>query len=175
MKLNAPDLLDAVRTRASQILTLDEIQRPLDEAIDIKHVDWWSRCIPLSHGVHSPGYTRTWPGQPLLPVESRLEHAVLKALTTCAACTALATQPVTIHYLAGSQARSYTPDLLVAYVCHESKRLEFFLIEVKTTFDAERHRTKLDERQRAVLEATGLPLVVITDTDVRNLTEGEPA
>jgi hypothetical protein len=175
METHALNLLDAIRTRASENPPTSEIQHPLAEAIDIKHVDWWSRCIPLSHGVHSTGFSRTWPGQPLLPVESRLEHAILTALTKCATCVALATQPVTVHYLAGDQPRSYTPDILVAYVCPESKRLECFLIEVKTRSDFERHRFKLEERQRAVLEATALPLVIVTDEDLCDWTEGEAA
>jgi hypothetical protein len=172
MQSLALDLIGALRSRAQNILENKFDQESTTAHIRIKHVDWWSRCIPLSHGIHSTGYSRTWPGQALLPVESRLEHAILKALTECDACTALATQPVTVHYLADAQPRSYTPDILAAYVCPATRLLQCFLIEVKTTTHAERHRFKLQERQRAVLEATGLPLVVITDSDLKSLTDG---
>lgn len=168
----ALDLIGALRSRAQHIL---ENASPIQQAnrhIEIKHVDWWTRSIPLSHGIHSTGYSRTWPGQALLPVESRLEHAILKALTACVTCTALATQPVTIHYLTNAQARSYTPDILAAYVCPESRNLECFLVEVKTSVHAERYRFKIEERQQAVLEATGLPLVVVTDGDLMCLSQG---
>jgi hypothetical protein len=172
MQSIALDFIGALRSRARDILENKIAEEAPSVRIDIKHVDWWSRCIPLSHGIHSTGYTRTWPGQALLPVESRLEHAILKALTTCAACTALATQPVTVHYLADFQPRSYTPDILAAYVCPTTRLLQCFLIEVKTTANAERHRFKLQERQRAILEATGLPLVVVTDSDLISLAQG---
>lgn len=162
MQPHALQLLEVLRERARCALEV-----PIsDHRIDIKHVSWWSRTVPLSHGIHSTGYTRTWPGQALLPVESRLEHRMLKALTTCAACVALGTQPFTVHYLANNQARSYTPDILVGYVCPQSKQLECFLVEVKTRVQAERYRFKLEERQRAVLEATAIPLVVMTEDDL---------
>lgn len=134
--------------------------------LTIKHLDWWSRSIPLSHGRHSIGYTPTWPGQALLPVESRLERHVLKALTEGSDCVALATQPVTIHYTAGNAKRSYTPDILVAYICKATGKLDCFFIEVKTAHQAERYRYKLKERQAAVVMSTALPLVVITENDV---------
>ncbi|WP_158754686.1 TnsA endonuclease N-terminal domain-containing protein [Dyella sp. S184] len=165
--MNAPqfDLQNALRERARALLHTSELARDRYPDITIKHLDWWSRSIPLSHGCHSTGYAPTWPGQALLPVESRLERHVLKALTACPECVAVATQPVSIHYTAGGDRRSYTPDILVAYVCESTRKLECFLIEVKTKHQADRYRYKLMERQAAVTLSTALPLVVITEKD----------
>jgi hypothetical protein len=159
------DLQNALRERARASLHASESAKDSYSDITIKHLDWWSRSIPLSHGNHSTGYAPTWPGQALLPVESRLERHVLKALTACPECVAVATQPVSIHYTAAGDRRSYTPDILVAYVSKATGKLECFLIEVKSKHQADRYRYKLMERQAAVTLSTALPLVVITEKD----------
>ncbi|WP_189339639.1 TnsA endonuclease N-terminal domain-containing protein [Rhodanobacter denitrificans] len=160
------DLQHALRERARSLVHASALARHSHAGIEIKHLDWWSRSIPLSHGRHSTGYTPTWPGQALLPVESRLERHVLKALSGGPDCAALATQPVTIHYTAGGDKRSYTPDILVAYACKATRKLDCFFIEVKTKHQADRYRYKLKERQAAVVLSTALPLVVITENDL---------
>jgi len=159
------DLQNALRERARTLPDASAVANDSHADITIKHLDWWSRSIPLSHGCHSTGYAPTWPGQALLPVESRLERKVLKALTSCPECVAVATQPVSIHYTAAGERRSYTPDILVAYACKATGKLECFLIEVKTKHQADRYRYKLMERQAAVTLSTALPLVVITEKD----------
>jgi hypothetical protein len=174
MQMNQCDFIATLRHRAQAAVKGFQLQRN-EHPIDIQHVDWWSRAIPLSHGCHSTGYTRTWPGQALLPVESRLEHAMLEALTSSDACVALATQPVTVHYLTNGIARSYTPDILVAYVCAKTKKLDCLLIEVKTKHQADRHRYKLEERQHAIMHATAFPLVIVTDDDLVALTSEDAA
>lgn len=160
------DLQHTLRERARSLVHASALAKDSHADIAIKHLDWWSRAIPLSHGRHSTGYTPTWPGQALLPVESRLERHVLKAITGGPDCAAVATQPVTIHYTAGGDKRSYTPDILVAYVCKAAGKLDCFFIEVKTKHQADRYRYKLMERQAAVMLSTALPLVVITENDL---------
>lgn len=163
----------ALRARGRQALQSKPSAHGSNTNITIKSVDWWSRAIPLSHGKHAIGYASTWPGQALLPVESHLELRILKALTACDECIALATQPATIHYLANGSARSYTPDILAAYVSPGMRQPECVLIEVKTDTNAYRYRFKLEERQRAVQVATAMPLLILTESDLANTAIGE--
>jgi hypothetical protein len=171
MKANHEQFASMLRVRAETTLRDHRSDTHQRHAIHIRHADWWSRAIPLSHGHHSTGYTRIWPGQALLPVESRLEHRILNALSAPSECIALATQPVTIHYETNGTARSYTPDILVAYAARVPRHVECFFIEVKTRQQADRHRFKLQERQRAVIEATALALIVVTDKDLEEAQE----
>lgn len=133
-------------------------------AIAIVSLSWWKRAIPLSRGRHLPGYSVTWPGQPSIPVESRLEHRVLKALVAEDACLAIASQPLTIGYEVDGSARRYTPDFLVALRASPTPTYAF--LEVKPNRRRTRICQPLSVIRGAVYLATRIPLVLIAEEDL---------
>jgi len=129
--------------------------------IVITGMTWWRRIIPLSRGRHLPGFSVVWPGQPSLPVESRLEHKVLKALAAESTCVAIGSQPVTIRYSLNGSLRKYTPDFIAAIRSERSHTLVF--IEVKPAARLLEKSQTIAALRRVVLLATAIPLVVVTD------------
>ena len=135
-------------------------------AIEIQGVEWWKRRIPKSRGRHLTGYATTWERQPLLHVESRLEHGVIRAFADSPACLAIATQPVTIRFKCNRKTRTYTPDILVGSI--HFGRAKYFFVEVKPQQFVTELSEDLAVRRAAVHIATRLPLLVVTEVDLAN-------
>jgi len=133
------------------------------------------RRIPLSYGRHHGGYAVTWPGAPLVRVESAEEARVVHALVARPECRDLTTQPLTVWYEWRGRVRRYTPDLAVTFssvpgdlraMGAESR----CLVEVKP-FGRERLTQAVWEALRDVIRAaTGCPLILLSSRTAQGVT-----
>ena len=96
---------------------------------------------------------------------------MIDALTGYSELMRIASQPVTVTYHEDRRARSYTPDFMVRlnsvpFALAELGFGDQTYVEVKPYFEALKIRDRLSRRFAALAEATGQPVVLITDLDL---------
>lgn len=147
-------------------LAEDRIGSPYS-ILEVKHDH---RVIPLSRSRHVRGWHPVRPGHDAIGFESQLERRVIDALTGYSELIRVASQPVTVTYHEDGMARSYTPDFMVhlhsvPFALAELGFGDRTYVEVKPYFEAMKIRDRLSRRFAALAEATGRPVVLITDLD----------
>lgn len=128
------------------------------------------RVIPLSRSRHVRGWHPVRPGHGAIGFESKLERRLIDALASYGELIRIVSQPVTATYREDGKTRSYTPDFLVRLhnVPFALAELGFgsqTYVEVKPYFEALKIRDRLSRRFAVLAEATGHPVVLITDLD----------
>lgn len=128
------------------------------------------RVIPISRGRHVRGWHPVRSGHEAVGFESLLERRVIDALVGYRELIRIVSQPVTVTYREGGRKRSYTPDFHVRLRSVPRALAEFGFgiqtyVEVKPYPEAARIRSRLSRRFAVLAEATGHPIVLITDLD----------
>ena len=130
-----------------------------------------ARRIPLSYGRHMPGWHPVRRCHPPVPVESRLEARVVSTLADVADVQKIQAQPVTIVYRLDGRIHRYTPDFLITLtqIPEPLEKLGFgkqTYLEVKPQRRALQAEHRLRHKFAALRQATGLPVVLVTDWDL---------
>lgn len=129
------------------------------------------RLIPLSRSRHVRGWHPVRPGHGTIGFESKLERRVIDVLASYSELIRICSQPVTVTYREEDETRAYTPDFFVQLhdVPLALAELGFgsqTYVEVKPYFLALKIRDRLSRRFAVLGQATGRPVVLITDLDL---------
>lgn len=160
-------MLHIHRVHALRSYLIEDRVAPPYSILKIRH---GHRVIPISRGRHVRGWHPVRHGHDAVGFESQLERRVIDALAGYGELIRIASQPVTVTYREGGRTRSYTPDFLVRLrsVPLALTEIGFGIqtyVEVKPYSEALKIRDRLSRRFAVMAEATGHPVILITDLD----------
>ena len=136
--------------------------------IEITRVEFATRKIRPTRGVHIRGYQPIGYGRPSVPFESLIEKNTIAEIARFPEVKRIQAQPITIHFSIGTKSYRYTPDLLIELWQVPEKLLHFgfaesTLIECKPHGRLTLDRVRIERCFRAAALACSEPLLLITD------------
>lgn len=149
------------------------LAEPVSTAFNYKLSDK-PRVIPISHARHMRGVHPVRFDHPAVPFESRLESQFISYLASLREFRSIRSQPITVNFVGETNAKRYTPDFLVelSSVPNELARLGFAkrtYVEIKPLARALHDKGRLMRKFSVLHQATGLPVTLVTDVDLREL------
>lgn len=153
---------------------IDSIRARLDAHVEpccIQRILYDQRRVPLSYGRHMTGVHPARPDIGPVEFESQLEARAISLLARFTELAGLRSQPLTLVYRSRGSMLRYTPDFHVSLirVPDELAVLGFereTYVEVKPWRRAAAQETLLARKFSALRQATGLPVVLLTDLDI---------
>lgn len=153
---------------------IDSMRARLDvhvEPCDIQGILHDGRRVPLSYDRHVTGVHPVRPDIGPVEFESQLEARAISLLARFTELTDLRSQPLTLVYRSRGSLLRYTPDFHASLtrVPDELAALGFdreTFIEVKPWRRAAAQEALLARKFSALRQATGLPVVLLTDLDI---------
>ena len=132
------------------------------------------RKIPVSRRGHVVGWHPVRRGHAQVPFESRLERDVITWAAALPGFRRIQAQPFTLWLPDDSSAVRYTPDFYIEFSCIVSRNLHCglpptnsFLVEAKYDGDWQQHKQQLRPKLIAACQVLSIPLIVLTEYDVR--------
>lgn len=141
------------------------------EPCDVQGLLTDARTIPLSYSRHTPGIHPVRPDLEPVAFESKLEGRAISLLANFRELIELRSQPITLVYRSRGSLLRYTPDFWVrlSQVPSELEDLGFAretFVEIKPWRRAVAQESLLARKFSALRQATGKPVVLLTDMDI---------
>lgn len=133
-----------------------------------------SRVIPISHARHMRGWHPVRPNHSQVPFESRLEAKFISEVAQFPQFRAIRSQPITALYTYDGRQGRYTPDFLLELSSVPTSLADLGFgkrtyVEIKPFTRALKDKDRLARKFSALRQATGLPVILVTDLDLREL------